>query len=205
MGKRTATRRVSAILLSILMLTPANLLSWSVEGHRTVALIAMNRLQGTPTAARIKKILGKLTLEDIATCPDEVRDLEKYHAPMSAVCKKIFPKPPKGTANWHFVDIPIKESDFEPSTSDVNTACNNNCSLTQIDHFLNVLSASKSTDKGQKKLQDQQALSYVVHFIGDLHQPLHSADRNGDRGGNDEHISFWNGRERQARTAYDLG
>ncbi len=110
---------------------------------------------------------------------------------MSQNCKTIFPDPPKGTANWHFVDTPIKDGKFKPSATDVSAVCKSPCAMTQIDHFLAVLAASKPGDSGDQKIADQQALSYVVHFIGDIHQPLHAADRNGDKGGNAEHVSFF--------------
>ena len=152
--------------------------------------MAAQQLNGTKTAARISGLLGTLTLEDIATCPDEVRDLEEYHAKMSAVCSQIFPDPPKGTASWHFADLPIKGATYEPSKADIQAVCKNNCALTQIPASLAVLKAAKLGDSAAQKLQEQQALAYVVHFIGDIHQPLHAANRD-DSGGNAEHVSFF--------------
>lgn len=178
-------------LLCVLAMTPFNAFGWSSEAHRAIAIIAAKRLQGSTTTNSISKILGNLTLADIATCPDEVRDLEEYGTKMSAICTAVFPVPPKGTAPWHFVDTPIKGAKFTPTAKDVDAACGNVCALVQLKIHLGVLSKSSPGDIGDKKIADQQALSYVVHFIGDIHQPLHAADRNGDKGGNAEHIRFF--------------
>jgi hypothetical protein len=177
----------------VLILVPSDGWAWSVEAHQAIALIAANRLTGTQAAKRISAILGSLTLEDIAVCPDQVRELEAHEIQaLSAPCKTIFPAPPTGTEPWHFVNTPIKGATFTATASDVTAACNNVCVVVQIQHFLGVLAASKPTDTGADKIADQQALSFVVHFIGDIHQPLHSADRNGDAGGNAEHVKFFN-------------
>jgi hypothetical protein len=177
--------------LCILSISPFNALGWAVEGHQAIADIAVKQLQGTSTAARISSLLGTLALSDIATCPDEVRNLEEHHIPMSTMCAQIFPSPPKGTAPWHFVNTPIKAAPFTPTATDVDAACKNNCVATKITSFLAVLKAAKPTDSKAKKLAELQALSFVVHFIGDIHQPLHASTRDTDAGGNAEHIKFF--------------
>ena len=143
------------------------------------------------TAVRISSLLGNLTLSDIATCPDEVRSFEQRNTPLSTVCAQIFPNPPKGTAPWHFVNTPIKAAPFTPTATDVAAACKNNCVTVKITSFLAVLRAARPTDSKAKKLAELQALSFVVHFIGDIHQPLHAAQRDNDAGGNAEHIKFF--------------
>lgn len=178
-------------MMCALALVPSNAFGWSVEAHQAIALIATNRLQPA-TAKRIASLLGQLSLVDIAVCPDQVRELEANEIKtLSPACATIFPDPPKGTEQWHFVNTPVKDAKFTPAASDVTTACKNVCAVIQIPRFLAVLAASKTTDTGAAKIADQQALSFVVHFIGDIHQPLHSADRNGDAGGNAEHVTFF--------------
>jgi hypothetical protein len=155
----------------------------------------MNRLKGTPTADKIAAILGDLTLEDIAVCPDEVREFERNPKnTLSTACQKIFPDPPKGTEQWHFVNTPIKGDTFTATERDVTAACKQICAVNQIPFFLAILQGQHPTPPGGKSQPDftkAQALSFIVHFIGDIHQPLHSADRNGDEGGNAEHVSFF--------------
>jgi hypothetical protein len=183
--------RAFLALLCAVALNPFVASAWSVEGHQTVAIIAAKRLKST-TAARVSSLLGSLSLADIAICPDEVRNLEEHHTTMSAVCSEVFPDPPTGTALWHFINLPIKQPGFTPTASDFPAVCHNdNCVTARIPMFLVVLAASKPTDSAADKLKELQALSFVVHFIGDVHQPLHSADRNGDSGGNAEVVKFF--------------
>jgi nuclease S1 len=175
-----------------LALSPSAVFAWGIEAHKAIAIIAMQCLQGTNTLSRISALLGSLTLADISICPDEVRDFERYHKPMSASCSKLFPHPPEGTSDWHFINIPIKNASFEPTKADVDAACKQDCVTAQITKFLAILAASKPNDGASKKRTQRQALSFVAHLIGDVHQPLHAADRDGDRGGNAEHIKFFN-------------
>jgi nuclease S1 len=190
MLKRPGLQAIIAVIC-VFAMVPSNAFGWSVEAHQAIALIATNRLQPT-TAKRIASLLGKLSLVDIAVCPDQIRELEANEIKvLSAACATIFPDPPKGTEQWHFVNTPVKDASFTPTAGDVTAACKNVCAVVQIPHFLTVLAASKTTDTGAAKTADQQALSFVVHFIGDIQQPLHSADRNGDAGGNAEHVSFF--------------
>jgi hypothetical protein len=187
----SAYQWINIALIGSLILSPSTTFAWGVEGHRAIALIATDRLQGTHTLTRLSALLGALSLADIATCPDEVRNLEKHHVKMSATCTKLFPKPPKGTSDWHFINGPIKDADFEPTKADMDAACQQHCVTVEITNFLAVLAAAKPNDSAAQKLKQKQALSFVTHFIGDVHQPLHAADREGDAGGNAEHVKFF--------------
>ena len=61
---------------------------------------------------------------------------------------------------------------------------NGECVIGKIEQFLAVLREPKA-DRAARA----EALKYVVHFIGDLHQPLHDED-DGDKGGNERHLVF---------------
>jgi hypothetical protein len=193
MAKQRMIQSFTALICS-LTLMPLGAFGWSAEAHRAIAIVASNRLKGSKTVTRISEILGSLSLQDIAVCPDEIRELEKHEINvLSPPCEQIFPDHPTGTASWHFIDTPIKTATFTPTAADVKAACGpSGCVTVQIKHFLDVLSKAKDTDTGAKKIADQQALSFVVHFIGDIHQPLHAAERDGDAGGNAEHLKFFN-------------
>ena len=111
---------------------------------------------------------------------------------MDAACTSVFttPNPPTGTSGWHFIDIPVSLT--SPTHSDVVTACGSACVVTEITAWENILA-----DTTQTQAERLQALSFVVHFIGDIHQPLHCTTRitagmpNGDAGGNDEWPPVW--------------
>jgi hypothetical protein len=81
----------------------------------------------------------------------------------------------------HFVDIPVSPA-FD---GDPLTFCQEaKCVISAIEDF-KVTLASKTLPKARR----QEALAFLVHFVGDLHQPLHCATRN-DRGGNGLHVTF---------------
>jgi hypothetical protein len=183
MMKKAHLRKLVAA--AALALTSVWLFAWSVEGHQTVATIAQQLLTQSGKFAPVQTILGNLTLAQISTCPDELRAFQSSGTAMSAVCKQVFttPTPPTGTSTWHFIDIPVTITN--PTHADVVTACANNCVLTEIDRWGAVLA-----DKTQSNAERLQALSFIVHFIGDVHQPLHSATRGSDAGGNAENVSI---------------
>lgn len=172
-----------ALGLLVIVLGSANLFGWSAEGHQAVADIAQNLLIQSGQFAPVQAILGTLTLAQISTCPDELRAFQSSGTAMSAPCKQVFttPTPPTNTSSWHFIDIPVSLT--SPTHADVVTACGSACVLTEIDRWGTVLA-----DTTQTTAERLQALSFIVHFIGDVHQPLHSATRGTDAGGNAENV-----------------
>src|ERR1700756_483345 len=125
--------RLRAVLVTVLMASSCHLslYGWSAEGHRAVAIIAQQLLQQSGQFASIQSLLGNLSLADIATCPDEVRETERDHSfQMSPACASVFPNPPSGTESWHFINIPVSISN--PTRNDVDAACPDKCVVTQI-------------------------------------------------------------------------
>jgi hypothetical protein len=124
-------------------------------------------------------LLGQASLAAIATCPDELRahDRDPANFRYSAACARVFGTgAPTKTDNWHFIDLDVAKPD--PSDAAIDTFCANDCVVAKILAFLQVLA---SPGDAHTRLQ---ALSFVVHFVGDVHQPLHAAERNNDHGGN---------------------
>jgi hypothetical protein len=85
------------------------------------------------------------------------------------------------TAPWHFVDIPFKESRYDPKRD----CAKGDCVIAVIERLRRTLS-----DRGRPAEERAEALKFLVHFVADLHQPLHTTDR-GDRGGNDVRVTFF--------------
>lgn len=181
--KKKGVRRIIALV--VIVLGSANLFGWSAEGHETVADIAQNLLTASGQFAPVQAILGSLTLAQISVCPDELRAFQTDGTAMDAACTSVFttPNPPTGTSGWHFIDIPVSLT--SPTHSDVVTACGSACVVTEITAWENILA-----DTTQSKAERLQALSFVTHFIGDIHQPLHSATRGSDAGGNAENVKI---------------
>jgi hypothetical protein len=152
--------RKLAFALALLYAAPG--FAWGPEGHRLVARIAQNLL--TPeTAARIQATLAPdETIAARASWADEVRRERKETEP------------------WHFIDIEITGSGL-----DMRRDCpNHDCVLAKITEFRKLWkdpTASRETRR--------EALLFLVHFAGDMHQPLHCAD-NHDKGANDVQVEF---------------
>ncbi len=160
------------ILLSLMARTSY---AWGGTGHRTVARIAAKHLT-TKTRAAIKAILNSdqedldqcrkySSLEDQLACvsvwADEIRDGDK------------FPQY-KNTSNLHYVNVPIYlPKDQRHYVQDRD--CRRGCIVTGIETYRQILiNSSNPADRAT-------ALKFLVHFIGDLHQPLHTAvDKDAD-------------------------
>ncbi len=159
-------KKILAALLCLAMV-PLQLSAWGPKGHQVVADIAYSRL--TPqTRKNLKLLLGHETLASISTWADDVR---KQH---------------DEAYDWHFVDIPKDAEGFDEQRDcfrpqdkhkDAQTD-HHNCVVDRIEIFEHVLGGGNATQE-----QRAEALKWVVHFVGDLHQPLHAIDE--ARGGND--------------------
>jgi hypothetical protein len=133
---------------------------WGPEGHNLVTRIAEAQLKAK-VRARIAEILGPgVTLASISSWADQVR------------------RQRANTAPWHYVDIPIDK----PHLDMARDCAKDDCVVAQINIERAVL-----RDKSATPLQRKEALMFLVHFIGDMHQPLHSSD-NKDKGGNDVRV-----------------
>lgn len=151
------------LLLACLLTLPA--LAWNDEGHRTVALVAERQL--SPRARQwVTDVLrahphGAGNLSEAAGWPDRVRDMPEYHH-----------------QSWHYINIPLfldpPERDVEV-TGDILPALNRATRTLKDKH-------ASANDKAI-------ALAWLVHLVGDIHQPLHAANGyssefpEGDRGG----------------------
>jgi hypothetical protein len=154
--------RKSAPIGLLLVCLPA--FAWGPEGHTLVARIAETQL--TPAVrARVLEILGPgKTMESVSSWADQIRNTRRDTGP------------------WHYVDIPIDK----PHLDMARDCPNGDCVLAKIDQFDRVLKDAAATPD-----QKREALMFVIHFVGDMHQPLHCSD-NGDRGGNSVRVVFNN-------------
>ncbi|MGH9448843.1 MAG: S1/P1 nuclease, partial [Terriglobia bacterium] len=158
--------RTSAIYLCVmtsvfLLIRTPLAAAWGPEGHAIIALIAEKNMSAG--ALRQSNILLRgASLQDVASWPDEVVHLLP------------------ATASWHYIDIPLQDSAIN-----LREECRNgNCVMVKTEQFLSVL-----TDPDAGRAQKALALKFVVHFIGDLHQPLH-CENNDDEGGNTREVIF---------------
>ncbi len=163
---------LALVALAVLAL-PAPALAWGKTGHRVVGSIADTRLSGI-ARAQIEQIMGVETLGEASTWPDEMR----------ANPDPFWQK----TANpWHYVTVGGIEYDRAPPEGDA---------LEALKFFSKLMRDPRSTLD-----QRQLALRFIVHLVGDLHQPLH-VGRPGDRGGNDVKVT-WFGRDTNLHAVWD--
>jgi hypothetical protein len=163
-------RLVSTIPLLLLCVYPA--FSWGCLGHRTIALIAFEQLtphsrdmashllEGEPAGPSWHSFCGSSDLVPFAQTSTWADDIRRER---------------KDTGSWHFIDIPL-DANRAAITEDCPAA--SGCVTSAIRRQIEVL---RSASAG--KQEQAEALMFLVHFVGDLHQPLHAAD-NDDRGGN---------------------
>lgn len=95
------------------------------------------------------------------------------------------------TGTWHYIDIPLGlkhgEADAycQPVGPSANGGARPGCILSALRYNLNILNDDKETKEEKAK-----ALRYMIHLVGDLHQPLHTTANN-DQGGNCVPIAFF--------------
>jgi hypothetical protein len=163
---------VAAALIAACLPSPA--LAWGKTGHRVVAAIADTQLSGL-ARAHIREILGPgESLDEAATWPDDMR------SDPSAFWQKT-------ASPWHYVTVNGITYDQAPPEGDA---------LQALDHFRHVL------QDPQASLADKQlALRFVIHLVGDLHQPFH-AGKCCDKGANDVKVT-WFGKPTNLHAVWD--
>lgn len=168
--------RWSFVLL--LAVAAGEALAWGEEGHRMVGAIADRHL--SPAAKRqVEALLRgdrladgqpsyRRTLGEVAYWADEIKDYPKG----------------KARAKWHYDDTPVC------GLGDYERYCRNGrCASAQLANQIEILGDASSPYR-----QRNEALKWIVHLAGDIHQPLHAADRH-DRGGNTVQVSFFGQRD----------
>ena len=152
-------RILSAVIITVL-LSPTFCWGWGRDGHRIIATIAENHLDET-TKVMIQSLIGNNHLYSISTWADEIRNERRETAP------------------WHYVNIPLGDK------YDAGRDCPapRSCVVEKIGEFLKVL-----TDKKASREQRADALKFLVHLVGDVHQPLHAVKE--ANGGNGIHVWF---------------
>ena len=167
-------RLLSALAAITALASPSPALAWGKTGHRVVAAIADRQLSGL-ARAHIEEILGPgESLDEAANWPDEM---------------KSDPSPfwQKTASPWHYVTLKGILYDRVPPDGDA---------LDALNRF------SKTLRDPQASLADKQlALRFIVHLVGDFHQPLHNG-KCCDRGGNEVKVN-WFGKPTNLHAVWD--
>src|SRR5260370_17579290 len=158
----------SALALLAWATPPAN--AWGCKGHQTVAAIAEKHLtpearqmvqklrSDNPIDPKLRRWCGNSASDlmvDASTWPDDVRN-ERKNGP------------------WHYIDIPRGKH-----KGNLAEYCGTEGCVTRAIEEQGAILKDKSADP----LKRAEAIRYLIHFVGDLHQPLHAIN-NADNGGN---------------------
>ena len=134
---------------------------WYDIGHRLVVRIAELRL--TPRTAReIQEILGGQALTEASCWADRIRRWRPSTSPL------------------HFVNIPLEAEGYSPERH----CPRGRCIVAELERDRQVLADTTASRRARA-----EALRFLIHFIADLHQPLHVSN-NKDRGGNLRRVYF---------------
>lgn len=150
-----------------LLLIASNAQAWGKNGHQIVGEIAWSYLQPEVKSEveQLLKVAGEPGLAEASTWADRIRREEQY----------------KWTAPLHYINLPhdwngyVEARDCPPA----------GCIVKALEKYEETLSNPEATQS-----ERAQALLFVAHFVGDLHQPMHTGLRE-DRGGNDIEVRFF--------------
>ncbi|WP_377005482.1 S1/P1 nuclease [Coralloluteibacterium thermophilus] len=156
---------MSAFLLAALT-SPAY--GWSEQGHRMVAELAQRQLSPEANAEVARLLEGERepTLAGVSAWADQLRATD--------------PEEGRRTAAWHYINFPEGDCSYDAARD----CPGGDCIVEAIERQAELLA-----DRTQPDAERARALKFVVHFVGDVHQPMH-AGRRDDRGGNDYQISL---------------
>ena len=180
-----------SITLLALLCAPFSLLAWGVVGHRAVARIAENHL--TPTAKReVARLLGTETMALVSTWPDEIRADPQYSS----------------TGPWHYLnvatglDFPAFVAQLKPA--DPPVAADAPATPTApTNAYTALLQVRKDLKDPQKTTEEKRvALKFLIHLVGDVHQPLHVGHAE-DKGGNDIKVTWRSKDETNLHSVWD--
>ena len=159
-------RRLAVLALALAACPPA--LAWSALGHRLVGELAQRHL--SPAAETQVELLlqgeADPSLAGVADWADRLRDLD--------------PERFKRTSRWHYINPADGTCHFVMARD----CPDGNCVVGAIQAQRAILA-----DRSQPLAARRDALKFVVHFVGDVHQPLHASNHD-DKGGNDFQISL---------------
>ena len=111
----------------------------------------------------MRELLGGQDIREASLWADQVRGQRRNTTPL------------------HYVNIPLSAAAYDSASQ----CPGGSCIIAAIAEERRMLA-----DSARSIVERSEALRFLIHFLGDLHQPLHVSD-NGDRGGNDTQVQFF--------------
>ncbi|GAB3104902.1 S1/P1 nuclease [Lysobacter terrae] len=161
-------RRLAALGLLGALLVAGPVVAWSALGHKLVGAIAQRHLTPAANAEVARLLAGEPdpTLAGVATWADTLRDSD--------------PERFKQTSRWHYVNLSSDRCNYNPERDCKDGQC-----------VIGAIAAQRAilADRSQPLAARRDALKFLVHLVGDVHQPMHANSRD-DQGGNKYQISL---------------
>jgi hypothetical protein len=147
-------------LLAVLLVSASVILmSWGVVGHRAIGELANNHLSKKSKVA-VKNLLGSESLAMVSTYPDEIRNYKQFEY----------------TSPWHYVNLPAGLT-FEEFSKQLK-------SMEKPNIYKAILTCVADLKNPTKTKEEKVfAMKFLVHLVGDIHQPMHTGHSE-DSGGN---------------------
>ncbi|MGJ5204583.1 S1/P1 nuclease [Bradyrhizobium sp. HKCCYLR20261] len=213
--------RTLMIAFTVAVLCPAGpALAWWDEGHMQIAYLAYKKL--TPAARDRADVLLKLNPDyaswiagapagqeklyafvHAATWPDDIKMKPDYYddQPTDSTAKQLIPYGHLKHTHWHYKDALLSADDTPLPRPDPVDA------VSQLKLMIAKLPASTDASEPLRSY----SLSWTIHLVGDLHQPLHAVarysaalpDKGGDRGGNELQVVAANGETQNLHAYWD--
>jgi nuclease S1 len=174
-------------VLVLLLAAPGRALAWGDPGHRIVAHLAARLLTESAGHQVSELLVENESLDTVAVWADTLRG--SFNTP------GIRPETPR----WHFVDIPL-QADYD-AARDCPETPNGGCVVSAVAMFQGVLASKRP---GYYANSRAEALKFLVHLVGDLHQPLHCVDDQ-DAGGNLKRVVWLGGEVSKLHAVWDDG
>lgn len=154
----------------------ATAFAWGTEGHQVVARVAQRHLTPAAAATVARMLPGPGGMSAVANWADCIRNRRDCAADDGLYDEQVHGE----TEPWHYVDIALNAAAYSPARD----CPESRCIVAKIADFQTALAAPE-TSAGDRLL----ALKFLIHFVGDIHQPLHDEfdplpDGKSDAGGN---------------------
>jgi hypothetical protein len=165
--------------------------AYSPLGHEIVGAIADERLANTPTAAKVHRLLGRLTLEEAAVAADQIRGWDKrgvddprsFHIRGPRYIDRQLrdfwrANPPTsvdpGTPShhwFHYTDVPVESAQRYGD----GAVGRSKWDIVHMIPFCVQVLQGQVPEQNERRITKPVALILLAHYVGDIHQPLHVA------------------------------
>lgn len=161
--------RSGIVILFVLASLARIAFGWGKEGHEAIGMLAQQMISGK-TLAKVRELLEQGRDQDLASISVWADDLQTAahdagplaRDPEAIAFNRRFPK----NARWHFVNLPLGTRSYQDASS-----------FTSPDDVVQAIRRCITVLESPVPIQSEfnrvEALRLLVHFVGDIHQPLH--------------------------------